>query len=85
MFGFLNLVKGWQIYRFSNRLAKVSTLKAFKLLCFVCLGVTPIPYMYVLVAILNLPHPELRGTTVPLDLLMCKSLQTKSLCYILYC
>ena len=56
-FGFSTSVKVnmnfWS--RFSIRIAKGSSPEDFELLCFVFLGIAPIPYLQV--AILNLLHP----------------------------
>ena len=41
--------------------------KHFAFVCFVCNGAAPIPFVQA--DILNLPHPELRSTTVLLDII----------------
>ena len=65
--GFLNLieVKGTYMVDFAIEWPRDVVYKLCAFVCFVFHGAAPI--LYVWVAILNLPHPYLRSTTVLLD------------------
>ena len=65
---FLNLIKVSEMYTVHLAIEKPRDVfyKQFAFVCFVFHEAAPIPYVQS--AILNLPHPQLRSTTVVLDI-----------------